>query len=45
VFNDLMVLVHIFVKKSQKTPKNEIDVAWDRMKKWIKEQKAIHEKK
>jgi len=45
VFNDLMVLVHIFVKKSQKTPKNEIDVAWDRMKKWIKEQKATHEKK
>lgn len=45
VFNDLMVLVHIFVKKSQKTPKTEIDVAWDRMKKWIKEQKATHEKK
>jgi phage-related protein len=45
VFNDLMVLVQIFVKKSQKTPKTEIDVAWDRMKKWIKEQKATHEKK
>ena len=45
VFNDLMVLVHIFLKKSQKTPKNGIDVAWDRMKKWMKEQKATHEKK
>ncbi len=45
VFNDLMVLVHIFGKNSQKTPKTEIDVSWDRMKKWIKDQKAIHEKK
>lgn len=45
VFNDLMILTHIFLKKSQKTPKAEIDVAWDRMKKWIKEQKASHEKK
>lgn len=44
VFNDLMILVHIFVKKSQKTPKKEINVAIERMKKWMREQKGLYEK-
>ncbi len=40
VFENLMVLTHLFVKKSRETPKTEIDVAWDRMKKWMKEQRS-----
>lgn len=35
-----MILVHFFQKKSQKTPKAELNVGWDRMKKWMKAQKA-----
>jgi len=45
VFNNLMILVHLFVKKSQKTPKKEIDVAFERMKKWVKDQRGEYEKK
>lgn len=41
VYDNLMILVHMFVKKSQKTPKVEIDLAWDRMKKWIREQRTV----
>lgn len=40
VYKDLMVLVHLFIKKERKTPRNEIEVAWDRMKKWIKEERS-----
>ena len=41
VYDNLMILVHMFVKKSQKTPKVEIDLAWDRIKKWIREQRTV----
>lgn len=40
VFENLMVLTHLFVKKTPKTPKAEINVAWDRMKRWMKEQRS-----
>jgi len=36
VFGDRMILVHFFQKKTQKTPKKEIDVAWARMKEWVR---------
>lgn len=41
VYEDRMILTHLFQKKSKKTPKSEIDVAWDRMKQWVGEQKAL----
>ena len=34
VYGSLMILVHFFQKKTQKTPKSDLDLAWDRMKKW-----------
>ncbi len=37
VYDNRMVLTHLFNKKSQKTPKKEIDIAWERMKAWVKE--------
>jgi len=37
VYENLMVLVHLFQKTSQKTPKHELDLAWKRMKQFIKE--------
>ncbi|MFZ4715502.1 MAG: type II toxin-antitoxin system RelE/ParE family toxin [Bacteriovoracaceae bacterium] len=40
VYENLMILVHLFLKKSTKTPQKEIDVAWDRMKKWLKEERS-----
>ncbi len=40
VFENLMVLTHLFLKKTQKTPNAEIDVAWDRMKRWMKDQRS-----
>lgn len=39
VFKNRMILVHIFQKTSQKTPKVEIDLAWSRMRMWIAEEK------
>lgn len=45
VFNRLMILTHIFEKKTRAAPSKEIDVAWERMKKWIREQKGNDEKK
>jgi hypothetical protein len=41
VYGSRMILVHFFIKKTRKTPKEEIDVAWDRMKQWIREQRRI----
>lgn len=41
VYGNRMVLVHCFQKTSRKTPKTEADVAWDRMKQWVAEQKRI----
>lgn len=32
VRNDRMILLHGFIKKSQKTPKNELDTAKKRLK-------------
>jgi len=39
VYENLMVLVHLFQKTSQKTPKHELDLAWKRMKQFIRETK------
>ena len=39
VYGSLMILVHLFQKKTQKTPKSDLDLAWDRMKKWVRMQK------
>lgn len=41
VYGSLMVLVQFFQKTTGKTPKSEIDLAWDRMKEWIHAQKAV----
>lgn len=41
VYGSLMILVHFFQKTTRKTPKAEIDLAWDRMKEWIHAQKAV----
>lgn len=35
-----MVLVHFFKKASQKAPKSDLDLGWDRMKKWVRAEKA-----
>lgn len=40
VYESLMVLVHFFHKTTRKTPKPELDLAWDRMKEWMRAQKA-----
>lgn len=40
VYKNLMVLAHLFVKKTRKVSKTEIDVAWDRMKMWIKSERS-----
>jgi phage-related protein len=39
VYGSMMILIHFFQKKSQKTPKSDLDLAWDRMKKWVRTQK------
>lgn len=41
VYSAKMVLVHFFQKKTQKTPLQEIEVAWQRMKIWVREQRRI----
>ncbi len=41
VYDNLMVLVHIFHKTTRKTPKSELDLAWKRMKEWVHEQRSI----
>lgn len=41
VYEKRMVLCHLFHKKARKTPKTEIDLAWDRMKLWVAEQRKI----
>ena len=38
IYGDVMVLLHGFVKKSQKIPKKEIDIAETRKKTFIKNQ-------
>ena len=39
VYGSLMILVHFFKKSSRKTPKSDLDLAWERMKKWMHKQK------
>lgn len=39
-----MVLVHFFKKTSKKTPKSDLDLGWDRMKKWVHAEKAAARK-
>ncbi|MFN8943241.1 MAG: type II toxin-antitoxin system RelE/ParE family toxin [Pseudobdellovibrionaceae bacterium] len=43
VYEAKMILVHFFKKTSQKTPKSDLDLGWDRMKKWVHAQKAIEQ--
>lgn len=44
VFAAEMILVHFFKKTSKKTPKSDLDLAWDRMKKWMHAQRDIENK-
>lgn len=39
-----MVLVHFFKKTSQKAPKSDLDLGWDRMKKWVRAEKELERK-
>ncbi len=41
VSNSKMVLVHFFKKTSQKAPKRDLDLGWERMKKWVHAEKQI----
>lgn len=41
VYENRMVLVHFFRKKTRKTPVVEIALAWGRMKRWASEQKRV----
>ena len=41
VYSNRMVLAHCFHKTTRKTPKPDIDMAWDRMKLWVAEEKRI----
>ncbi len=44
VYGSEMILVHFFKKTSRKTPKSDLDLAWDRMKKWVHSQKQTEAK-
>jgi phage-related protein len=44
VFGSDMILVHFFKKTSKKTPKSDLDLGWDRMKKWMHHQRDIENK-
>ncbi len=39
VFSDSILLLHGFIKKSQQTPRKEIETALSRLKDWINNQK------
>ena len=41
IYEDRMVLVHFFRKNSRKTPPNDLEVGWSRMKIWMREQRRI----
>lgn len=45
VFGAEMILVHFFKKTSRKTPKSDLDLGWDRMKKWMHAQRALENKR
>ncbi len=40
VFRKRMILTHLFLKKTQKTPMSDVTLAWDRMKNWVKEENS-----
>lgn len=44
VYEAEMTLVHFFKKTSRKTPKSDLDLGWDRMKKWMHKQRDIETK-
>ncbi len=44
VFESDMILVHFFKKTSKKTPKSDLDLGWDRMKKWMHNQRDLENK-
>lgn len=44
VYEAEMILVHFFKKTSRKTPKSDLDLGWDRMKKWMHKQRDIETK-
>jgi phage-related protein len=44
VYGNRMVLVHLFQKTTRKTPRSEIDLAEERMRKWVAEEKALEAK-
>lgn len=39
-FADIVYVLHAFMKKTQKTPKHDIDVAKDRLKTLLQERRA-----
>lgn len=45
VYRAEMILVHLFKKTSRKTPKSDLDLAWERMKKWMHRQKELERRK
>lgn len=44
VFGSDMILVHFLKKTSRKTPKSDLDLGWDRMKKWMHTQRDLETK-
>lgn len=44
IYGNRMILVHLFQKSTRKTPKTETDLAEDRMRKWVAEEKALEAK-
>ncbi|MDB5038836.1 MAG: hypothetical protein JWQ35_2364 [Bacteriovoracaceae bacterium] len=45
VYEDRMVLTHFIKKKSNKTPKDAIELAWKRMKLWMQAQRELEKEK
>lgn len=41
IYGDRMVLVHFFRKNTRKTPPNELEVGWSRMKLWVREERMV----
>lgn len=41
IYESRMVLVHFFQKKTQKTPLQEIETGWQRMKIWVRGQQRL----
>jgi len=45
VYGDRMILVNFFQKKSRKTPSTELELAWNRMKLWVRAQRSAESRK